>query len=242
MKRFFFLLLGITWLITAFAQGPNTSNPFPKTITVTGSAEMLVIPDEIYVNIVLREYQKKNQDKKELEMIKTDFLNYCKEAGLADSSISIQSYTGFNNYYTLRKKKRRDQDLMASITYQVKFNNSKEMDLLIEKLDDEATVSFDIAYTSHSKLTEFRRLLKIQAIKAAKDKGIYLTEAIGEKLGGAITVQEPKEPGTIVSNYGVQRSVNVANTYSKYDYDKSVEVDFKKMRIRFEVEVIFAIQ
>jgi len=213
MKKIFCLVLGIAWLTAAFAQTTTLSNPFPKTITVTGSAEMLVIPDEIYVNIVLREYQKKNQDKKELEMIKTDFLNYCKEAGLADSSISIQSYTGFNNYYTLRKKKRRDQDLMASITYQVKFNNSKEMDLLIEKLDDEATVSFDIAYTSHSKRNEFRRLLKIQAIQAAKDKGIYLTEAIGEKLGGAITINEPMEPsGPSVSNYSVQSTVNVSNT------------------------------
>ncbi len=243
MKRFFFLLLGFTCLTVAFAQNTTTSNPFPKTITVTGSAEMLVIPDEIYVNIVLREYQKRNENKKDLETIKSEFLSFCTAAGIADSSISIQSYTGFNNYYTLRKKKRRDQDLMASITYQVKFNNSKEMDLLIEKLDDEATVSFDIAYTSHSKRNEFRRLLKIQAIQAAKDKGIYLTEAIGEKLGGAITVKEPMEPsGTSVSAYSVQRTVNISNTYSKYDADKSVEVDFKKLRLRFEVEVIFAIQ
>ncbi len=244
MKRFFFLLLGFSCLTVTFAQNTTTSNPFPKTITVTGSAEMLVIPDEIYVNIILREYQKKYQDKKELESIKSDFLSYCKAAGIADSSISIQSYTGYSNYYWLRKKKKRDQDLMASITYQVKFSNSKEMDQLIEKLDDEATVSFDIAYTSHSKLTEFRRLLKIQAIKAAKDKGIYLTEAIGEKLGGAITIHEPMEPGTVVSNYGVQRTLNVSSNYAntKYDYDKSMEVDFKKMRLRFEVEVIFAIQ
>lgn len=245
MKKIFFLLLGITCLSAAFAQSTTTSNPFPKTITVTGSAEMLVIPDEIYVNIVLREYQKRNENKKDLETIKSDFLSYCTAAGIADSSISIQSYTGFNNYYTLRKKKKRDQDLMASITYQVKFSNSKEMDQLIEKLDDEATVSFDIAYTNHSKRNEFRRLLKIQAIQAAKDKGIYLTEAIGEKLGGAITVKEPMEPsGTLVSNYSVQRTVNVSSSYSnsKYDYDKSVEVDFKKMRLRFEVEVIFAIQ
>ncbi len=244
MKRIFSLLLGMTWLTAAFAQTNNNPNPFPKTITVTGSAEMMVIPDEIYVNIVLREYQKKNQDKKELETIKADFLSYCTTAGIADTSISIQSYTGYSNYYWLRKKKKRDQDLMASITYQVKFSNSKEMDQLIEKLDDEATVSFDIAYTSHSKLTEFRRQLKIQAIKAAKDKGIYLTEAIGEKLGGAITVREPMESGTLVTGLSSLRMVNVSNTYSntKYDYDKSVDVEFKKMRLRFEVEVIFAIQ
>jgi hypothetical protein len=85
-------------------------------------------------------------------------------------------------------------------------------------------------------------MLKIQAIQAAKDKGIYLTEAIGEKLGGAITVKEPTETGIVVSSYSVQRTLNVSNTYSKSGYEKSVEVDFQKMRLRFEVEVIFAIQ
>ena len=248
MKRFFSLLLGITWLTTTFAQSTNSSNPFPKTITVTGSAEMLVIPDEIYVNIVLREYQKRNENKKELETIKSDFLSFCTAAGIADSSISIQSYTGYSNYYWLRKKKKRDQDLMASITYQVKFSTSKEMDQLIEKLDDDATVSFDIAYTSHSKLTEYRRQLKIQAVKAAKEKGVYLTEAIGEKLGGAITVKEPEDPALANQVYAGNVQIRGANSvysnlsYKKDEYDKSVDVEFKKMRLRFEVEVIFAIQ
>lgn len=242
------MCLALCLFMAARSQSSSSANPFPKTITVTGSAEMLVIPDEIYVNIILREYQKKNQDKKELEIIKTDFLNSCREAGLADSSISIQSYTGYSNYYWLRKKKKRDSDLMASITYQVKFSNSKEMDQLIEKLDDDATVSFDIAYTSHSKIIEFRRQLKIQAVKAAKEKGIYLTEAIGEKLGGAITVKEPEDPALTNQAYAgnIQiRGINSLNSNFSYkpgDNDKSVDVEFKKMRLRFEVEVIFAIQ
>lgn len=242
------MCLALCFFMAARSQSNSSATPFPKTITVTGSAEMLVIPDEIYVNIVLREYQKKNQDKKELETIKTDFLNYCREAGLADSSISIQSYTGYSNYYWLRKKKKRDNDLMASITYQVKFSNSKEMDQLIEKLDDDATVSFDIAYTSHSKIIEFRRQLKIQAVKAAKEKGIYLTEAIGEKLGGAITVKEPEDPALTNQAYAGNIQIRGANSlnsnfsYKLSDYDKSVDVEFKKMRLRFEVEVIFAIQ
>jgi len=247
MKRILCFLVGFTWLSAAYAQPNTTSNPFPKTITVTGSAEMLVIPDEIYVNIVLREYQKRNENKKELETIKSEFLAFCTAAGIADSSISIQSYTGYSNYYWLRKKKKRDQDLMASITYQVKFSNSKEMDQLIEKLDDDATVSFDIAYTSHSKLTEYRRQLKIQAVKAAKEKGIYLTEAIGEKLGSAITVKEPQEESIgNMSNSNIQlRGMNSLTSnisYNGKDFDKSVDVEFKKIRLRFEVEVIFAIQ
>jgi hypothetical protein len=57
------------------------------------------------------------------------------------------------------------------------------MDKLVEKLDDDATQNFLIVSTDHSKMAEFRRQLKIAAVKAAKEKGIYLTDAIGERLG-----------------------------------------------------------
>lgn len=227
---------------TAYNQTTQVLNPFPKTISVTGSASMEIVPDEIYVNIVIREYQKRGEDKKEIETIKSDFLSNCKVTGIADSAISIASYTGFNNYYQLRKKKKKDPDLFASITYQVRFSSSKQMDDLVDKLDDEATQSFDVSYTSHSKILEFRKQLKIQAVKAAKDKGIYLTEVIGEKLGPAITVKEPEEP-----TYTGGSNVNLMNGLSQYNTkwdgnSKSLEIDFKKIKLRYEVAVVFALQ
>lgn len=236
------MLTGFT--TTVFAQQPATVNPFPKTITVSGSAEMEIIPDEIYVNITLREYQKKGESKKELETIKTQFLEYCKSAGIPDSVISISSFTGYNNYYNFRKKKK-DNDLMASIVYQVKFKDSRTMDLLVEKLDDEATQNFVIASTSHSKMTEFRKQLKIKAIQAAKDKGIYLTEAIGEKLGAAITINEPVVTDIYSSNDNIRiRGTNsfTSNMVFEKKDEYSQQVDFKKIKLRFEVSVIFALQ
>lgn len=236
------MLTGFT--ATVLAQQPATVNPFPKTITVSGSAEMEIIPDEIYVNITLREYQKKGESKKELETIKTQFLEYCKSAGIPDSVISISSFTGYNNYYNFRRKKK-DNDLMASIVYQVKFKDSKTMDLLVEKLDDEATQNFVIASTSHSKMTEFRKQLKIKAIQAAKDKGIYLTEAIGEKLGAAITINEPDVTDIYSSNDNIRiRGTNSFTSNMVFDKkdEYSQQVDFKKIKLRFEVSVIFALQ
>ena len=75
------------------AQPIFTNNPFPKTITVSGSAEMEIVPDEIYVNITLREYQKRGESKKDIETIKTTFLENCKAICLHDSVISIISFT-----------------------------------------------------------------------------------------------------------------------------------------------------
>jgi uncharacterized protein YggE len=221
----------------------NTTNPFPKTITVTGSAEMEIIPDEIYVNVELREYQKKGESKKDLETIKTQFLQTCKNIGLPDSSISIASYSGFNNYYWWKKNKKKNPDLFATITYQIKFRNSGMMDNLIDKLDDEATQNFAIVSLSHSKMTEFRKQLKIQAVKAAREKGIYLTEAIGEKLGSAITITEPAE----FQPYPLQGRVSGLVANAMYEMksengDKVQEVDFKKLKLKYDVTIVFALQ
>jgi uncharacterized protein len=247
MKKLFLLITVLALFIITHAQAP-VPVPFPKTITVAGSAEMEITPDEIYVNVELTEYQKKGSPKKDIESIKAQFLESCKAAGIADSAISIVSYSGYNNYYTWKRNKKKDPDMFAVVTYQVKFKSSKLMDDLVEKLDDESTKNFQIVNTSHSKMTEFRKQLKIQAIKAARDKGIYLTDAINEKLGEAITINEPdvvtipyRSNVVAGSNVYSQARLNFSNGYSSSGDDAN-EVDFKKLKIRYEVTVIFALK
>ena len=139
--------------------------------------------------------------------------------------------------------------MQSSITYQVKFKSSELMDKLVEKLDDEATQNFIIANTSHSKMTEFRRQLKIKAMQAAKDKGIYLTEAVGEKLGEAITVIEPDEStnnltfanGLVYYNSFSQANQSFRDKNNK-EGETEQEIDFKKIKLRYEVSVVFALK
>ena len=145
MKKTLLVLLFATFVITGFSQ--VVPNPFPKTITVTGSAEMEIIPDEIYVVVDLREYDKRGQV--DIETIKTAFLQTCREIGLPDSVVTIASYQGYNNIWWRKKKKA---DLYASISYQVKFSNSKDIDKLVDRLDDDATQNFRVVKTSHSRI------------------------------------------------------------------------------------------
>jgi uncharacterized protein len=243
------LLLACSWLYF-LTNAQTTPQVLNKTITVTGSAEMEIVPDEIYAMVELREYKKKGENKVELEKIKEDFLTKCRSIGLADSDVSIASYEGSNLSYWYWKKRRKDPDLFATIVYEVKFANSKKMDALIDALDDEATINFYVSKASHSKVIEYRKQLKIQAIKAAKEKAIYLTEAINEKVTEAITIKEPTEmysDDVYNSNY----SKGKYEAYSNSMYEKKVggvsnpsgnSINFKKIKLRFEVEVVFALK
>jgi uncharacterized protein len=242
MKKIFILSIAATIMQAAVGQQqPININPYPKTINVNGSASMEIVPDEIYVNIQLGEYQKKGEARKDLEMIKTQFLETSKKAGIPDSLISIVSYSGYNNYFQLRKKKK-NEELNATITYQVKFKSSRLMDELVEELDDEATKNFSIVSVSHSRITQFRRELKIKAIQTAKEKGIYLTEAIGEKLGDAVTINEPGEWQSFpYENTTLAQSNRVYNE-NRDLLNPPSEIDFKKIKLKFDVSVVFALK
>jgi uncharacterized protein len=239
MKTILLTLLIFTISAPSFSQ--NIPQQPRRTITVTGSAETEVTPDEIFVEVLLREYEKKGQGKVNIETIKKDFLGDLRAVGLPDSAVTISYYGGYNPNPWLRKKNKKDE-LYASISYQVKLKSSKQMDDLVDRLDDNATQNFFISKTSYSKLDELKKELKIKAVRSAKDKATYLSEAINENIGEAVTINEPVEYytpyyGAAAPNMAMMRSQNVAQTE-----DTSQVVDFKKMKIRYDVTAVFALK
>jgi len=233
-------LTALVLLFVAFTSFSQQQNPYPKTITVTGSAEMEIVPDEIYVQVDLKEYEKKGSGKITIDKIRQDFLTAIRSLGLPDSSISIAGYDGYNGNPWWRKKNKLKDELYSSITYQVKLKSSTQVDQLVDKLDDAATQNFFVQRTSHSKLTEFRKQLKIQAVKAAKEKAAYLAEAINENIGAAVTINEPNE------YYQPYYRNMASNQMMKAEMDQSAndqpQADFKKIKLKYDVSVVFALK
>jgi uncharacterized protein len=239
MKRIFISLVSCFTLISTLAFSQESLRQ--KTINVSGTAEMEVVPDEIYVQIELREYDKKGGAKVDIDAIKNEFLKSALSIGLNENDISVQGYQGWDgNLWMYKKNKKKNPDLKASITYQVKLATTRKMDELVQKLDDEATQNFFISRVSHSKLQEFKKQLKIQAVKSARDKAIYLADAINEKAGEAITINEPNEtssfPQPMYSRMLKSESANMAGDTA------APNIEFKKIKLHFEVNATFALK
>lgn len=236
MKKLIICLAIATTALYANAQVADVPSK-QRIINVTGSAEKEVVPDEIWANVQLREYEKKGV-KVDIEIIRNEFLKAALAAGIPSTDISIQSYNGWDGNQWWPKKKKKDPSLMAGITYEIKLSSPQKMDELVNRLNDEATENFSIARVSHSRIEDFKKELKTEALKAAKDKAGYLAAALGETVGQALIINEPNEMD------GHYPQPMYANRMMKAEQaDTPVpNIDFKKMKLRFEVSATFSLQ
>jgi uncharacterized protein len=221
----------------------QTPPPEKKSIRVTGSAEMEVIPDEIYFSIILEEYLNKDKVKVEIDKLEKELLASVTAAGIAKENLQIENVFGQQWIY----KKRKDHEFLASKRYVIKFSDPDKIDGILDKLDAQGIDKVSISKFSHSKIEQFRKDLKIQAIKNAKEKARYLLEAIGEQLGDPIEIQEGNISEDPVYFDKIPRHGQGSNSFSKFmspkiDGGSDNNINFKTIILRFEITAEFKIK
>ncbi|MBL6449246.1 SIMPL domain-containing protein [Fulvivirga sp. 29W222] len=214
-----------------YAQQQN-QQPFIKKIEVMGTAEMEVVPDEIYLRIALKEYKENakivNMDKLEAQLVKA-----VDQLGLPKENLMVDNIYGYN--WDWRKKK--SDDFLATKSFKLKVSNVKMVNNLIEKLDPEGINSMGVAEITHSKIKEYQNNLKLQALKTAKEKASHLLKGIGEELGGALEIHE-EDYGTPQPLYERSRAYSKAAQNDSYQSD----LEFKTIKIKSNIRAIFEIE
>ena len=228
-------------LVSCSCRGDKIETP--KKIEVTGSAEMEIVPNEIYMTFTLKEYLDASKNKVKLESIKTDFLKLCKLAGIADSNISISSYAGNERWdYYWHKRRKTEPDFMGSISYAVMVSSADKLDKIVAGINENAIDNFNISKTSHSDIENLRKQVKTQALVASKNKADYLAKSIGEELGEALLIQEIADGYSNYYGYENNISNNVSQTSMSMAGNSSPTPDFQKMKLRYEMKVEFKLK
>ncbi len=218
---------------------PAITQPEKKKIEVTGSAEMEVTPDQIYLDVTIQEYYDKQKKKVDINDVRKNFLDACNKAGIAKENIFIQGMNGYNQNGWYWQRKKREPDFIASSSFTIKFAETAQIEKLMSMLDDNGTQNMNISRVDHSKMEEFRKQVKINALKAAKDKATYLCESIGEKAGEALLIKE-------IENSYVQpmymKEMMMSNVAMDAGGVTPSGLDFQKIKIRYEIMAQFAIK
>ena len=239
MKRFVLSILLLASSASVFAQTTTAVEKDPiKKIEVTGTAEFEVVPDELYFTISLKEYfkdEKNQKDKVLLETLEKQLIEAVKSAGLPKENLSVSGVTGYREW----TGKKKPQHFLAAKQFQLKLSNANNINDLMAKVDDRGVEYVNMSRVEHSKKEEFRRLVKTNALKAAKEKAGYLLESIGEKLGEVLEIHEIEE-GNVYPVYKAQYNVRMMAADAAPESDGGLE--YQKIKYSYRMNATFRIK
>jgi hypothetical protein len=174
----------LTVAISTFSQTAEKNFIDQNYIEVTGVAEMEITPDLIYVDIVLSE----NDNKNKLSLTETEakMIIKLKEIGIdVTKDMSVRDFTSSFKYYWISKT-----DVMLTKEYQLVLRDAKLLQKVFTEMKNLGISNLSINRFDHTKIEQFRKEVKVNAIKAAKEKAVFLTLAVDQTIGKAIFVQE----------------------------------------------------
>lgn len=216
----------------AYSQStlPTPEKPY---IEVTGSAELEIVPDEIYIAVTLQE-RYDGRTKVTMAQQEEKFIQGMQALNIPIADISLSN--AVSDYSSYKWKK---EDALATKEYVVMVHTAEMVSKVYGKLVEADAENAYIAKTSHSKIEEFRKQVKIDAMKATHDKATYLLAAIGEEIGKPIAIME------INNNYAMDNISQYANTRSNYSFNAGIDlsgISFEKIKLRYEVYGKFEIK
>ncbi len=230
-----FLLLSLFAAIANFAQtGDQTDTtqlqkPF---IEVTGTAFKEVVPNKIYISIILSNKIINNQpynisaqeDKLKKALVKNsiDLSNL----SLSDATSEITTY------------KSKETGFKVTKEYVLLVSNATQVSVVFKELYAINIKEASIQKVERSDIETLRRQVRVAAIQAAKDKADYLLAAIGEERGKPLEVREQS-----YIPYFQNQLANTMLTQNESTADDNPEpTNFQKFTVKFSYYIKYAIK
>lgn len=243
MKKLVLLgaLLTSSLLTPAFSQVKTEQLIQVPNIEVAGFAEMEVVPDEIYFNISLREFfqdEKNQKDKVNITTLEKQLIKAVADAGLPKEALSISGVGGYQNYVD---KKKKPATFLEAKQYELKVASPEKLDGILSKVESRGVQYANVSRVDHSKREEFKKQVKIDALKAAKTKAEYLVAALNNTLGKVLSVKELDEnlyfPQPVFAKANL-RTMAAESADAVQDSD----VQFQKIKISYRMQAAFEIR
>lgn len=235
------LLLVPFLLLTILGFGQTN---LPKTeeqpfIEVSGTAEKEVIPDEIFIKIVIRE-RYVNREKVSIEEQEEKLKSALKSIGVEMTNLYLLDVNAGFVKISWQKK-----DVLTKKDYTLKVSNATMVGLVFQELEKLEITDASISKVSHSKIDSLQKEVRIMAIKSAKDKANYLLEAIGEQTGKPLIITENSQTlyrEAIVRLAARSATSNQTGGIPASYGDIENEIQFQKIKLSTNIYIRFSIK
>ncbi|MDR0414058.1 MAG: SIMPL domain-containing protein [Prevotellaceae bacterium] len=200
-------------------------------IEVTGRAEKEVTPDEIYLKIVINEND--NKAKQPVEDLEKKMIAALSKLGVdVSKDLTIKDLASSFRQYWYKKS-----DILAVKEYQLLVHTAAMAGKTLQALEPLGISNISISKVDHSEMEKLRREVKVNAMKDAKSKAGDLLQAIGQKVGPALWVQEIDHRPIRFSSPQIRaKSLN-----AEVEAAQQPEIEFEKIKLEYTITARFAI-
>ena len=200
-------------------------------IEVTGRAEKEIVPNEIYLQIFINEGD--NKGKESLEMLEMKMIKKLKEIGVdMKKEFAVKDISSnFKNYW-LKKT-----DIFTSKQYQIIVHTAPVAGRIFRELEALGISNISIEKLDHSEIEKFKKEIKTDAVRKAKETAESLAITAGSKLGKPIYIRE-NEPFFYQPMMAAGANLKVRG-YAMDEAYTEPDIEFEKIKIEYSVQVFF---
>lgn len=180
MKRVFFAVVIATMMILSSVAASAQNAPITPYVSVNGSAQIKVTPDEIYLTIKLDESDTKG--KVTVEQQRKDMFSALKKCGIdIEKQLSVQGMS--SDFY-------RKRGSLAATQYELKVGSANEARKVFEALEKVGVVNVNITRATCSTLEKYRAEARQAAMRNAQMRASQLAEAVGQSIGACYEIND----------------------------------------------------
>lgn len=220
------LLFGIL-LSTLNNFGQTTSNESKPYIEVVGTAQTEVVPDRIYLSIILSEKTENNNDFS-IQIQEEQLKKLVRTNDIEPKNLFLSEATS-----EVTRDKKKETGIKLTREYTLILKNADKVTKIFQELTDINIKEVTVKKTEYSEIESVRKQVREDAIKAAKEKAEYLLSAIGEKVGRPMEIKEIEDK--YVKN---ARSTNVI---IESNDDATETTSFEKIVVKFSYFIKYSI-
>lgn len=225
---FYFILLG---LFTQAQTGEKNFIDQPY-IEVSGTAEQEIVPDMIFLKIVINETDTKGKisleslEKKMKQRLSDIGIDVAKDLTVGDLSSSYVKYF------------LKEKDVASSRQYILLVHDAVMAGKAVKTLSNENISNISLVSVDHSQMAQKRFDVRLEAVKTAKLKAEAMAGAIGQNIGKAIFITENSS-----LNPFVQTNSNVLYYDNVSEMNKNeAELSFKNIIIKSSISAKFILR
>ena len=225
MKKFLVALTAMVFTLSATAQEAENY------IQVNGLSEIEVVPNQIYLSIVLDESDTKGRQA--IESQRREMVTLLKKIGIdTDKSLSIEDMS--SNYF------KRGNSL-SKASYQLLLSSSEQVVKVYDSLATIGISDINIVRVSHSDIEQFKSQCRKEAMINAKKVATELAEAIGQSVGSCIYIYDANRD--VTHTYHNDRIVMraMAKATNETTTIEEEPIEFKKIKLSYSANAKFRI-